>query len=110
MTATAPAAAPLPPHLAPARFGNLDASAVELEGVFLNLLVSEMFSSLESEGLFGGGFAEETWRSMMAEQYANAFAEAGGIGLANSILSQLVAAQTAVTAFDPQTAAGAYAR
>jgi Rod binding domain-containing protein len=74
------------------------------------MLVGEMFSSLPSDGPFGGGFAEETWRSMMAEEYANAFAEAGGIGLADSILGELVAAQTAIPAPDPQSAAGAYAR
>lgn len=103
-------AVPRPPHMPPARFDRLRASAVELEGAFLNTLVGEMFASLPSDGPFGGGFAEETWRSMMAEEYAGAFADAGGIGLADSILRELVATQSALTDPDPQFAAGAYAR
>jgi len=59
------------------------AQAEELEGVFLNTLMSEMFSSIEARGDFGGGFAEETWRSMQSEQFSASMAQAGGIGLAD---------------------------
>lgn len=66
--------------------------AVELEGVFLNTLMKEMFASVKTDAAdFGGGFAEETWRGMQAEQFANAMAEAGGIGLAEALLPDLLA-------------------
>ena len=80
----------------PAASTPLDAvrrQAVELEGVFLNTLVKEMFASIETEDEFSGGFAEETWRGMQAEQLANAMAEAGGIGLADALMSDLLALQ-----------------
>jgi len=68
--------------------------AEELEGVFLNTLMKEMFSkSASSESGFGGGFAEETWRSMQSEQYAAAMAASGGIGLADRLASDLFALQ-----------------
>ena len=67
--------------------------AKELEGVFLNTLMKEMFSGIDTKGAFGGGFAEETWRGMQAEQYAAAMAEAGGIGLADSLMADLIALQ-----------------
>lgn len=106
-----PLAVDRPPHMPEADFQALGRQAVELEGVFLNTLVAEMFSSLDTEGAFGGGYAEETWRGMMAEQYATAFARAGGIGLADTILADLIATQaTALSASDPQSAAGAYAQ
>ena len=54
------------------------AQAEELEGVFLNTLMSEMFSSIDARGEFGGGFAEETWRSMQSEQFAGAMAQVLG--------------------------------
>lgn len=73
----------------------LRAQATELEGVFLNTLMKEMFASLETDNGFGGGFAEETWRGMQAEQFATAMAEAGGIGLAESLLPDLIALQEA---------------
>jgi flagellar protein FlgJ len=70
--------------------------AVELEGVFLNTLMKEMFSSIETdEDSFGGGFAEETWRGMQAEQFASALAEKGGIGLADQLMSDLLRMQEA---------------
>lgn len=77
--------------------------AEELEGVFLNTLVSQMFSSLDAEGTFGGGHAEETWRSMQAEQYADLIAKNGGVGLADQIMSQLLAAQESSQALAPTT-------
>jgi len=91
-------------------FSTLRDQAQGLEGLFLNTLVSELFSSLETEAPFGGGFAEETWRGMMAEEYSTAFAKAGGIGLADRILRDLIANQSSLPAVSPQFAAGAYAR
>ena len=67
--------------------------AKELEGVFLNTLTSEMFSSIKTDGEFGGGFGEETWRSIQAEQLADQISQAGGIGLAASITRNLLDAQ-----------------
>ncbi|HEV7278502.1 MAG TPA: rod-binding protein [Devosiaceae bacterium] len=72
--------------------------AEELEGVFLNTLMKEMFASIESDSdAFGGGFAEETWRGMQAEQFAAGLAEAGGIGLADAIVANLLAVQEAAS-------------
>jgi flagellar protein FlgJ len=82
--------------------------ARELEGIFLNTLMKEMFSSLETEGTFGGGFAEETWRGMQAEQFADAMAGAGGIGLAESIMSDLLAVQEAASFTPSPPLHGAY--
>ena len=75
--------------------GRMRQQAEELEGVFLNTLMKEMFSSIDSEGDFGGGFAEETWRGMQAEQFAASMAAAGGIGLADSLMADLIALQEA---------------
>ncbi len=69
--------------------------ATELEGVFLNTLVSQMMSGLDTRNGFGGGQAEETWRSMQSEQLANSIAQNGGIGLADDILRSLLQIQEA---------------
>ena len=77
-------------------YQKLHKQAVELEGVFLTTLTKEMFSSIDtSEESFGGGFAEETWRGMQAEQFAGALAEKGGIGLADQLMSDLLRLQEA---------------
>lgn len=75
--------------------------AVELEGVFLNTLMSQMFSSLNARNGFGGGQAEETWRSMQSEYYANEMAASGGIGLADDIMRNLINQQAALSPAAP---------
>ncbi|MEO6396242.1 MAG: rod-binding protein [Devosia sp.] len=80
-------------------YDKLHKQATELEGVFLNTLMKEMFASIEtSEESFGGGFAEQTWRGMQAEQFANAVAERGGIGLADAMMGDLLSLQEATPA------------
>lgn len=88
-------AAPVAPSLdPPVDHSRIRRQAVELEGVFLTTLMKEMFASLGTEDdAFGGGFAAETWRDMQAEQMAAAMADAGGIGLADAIVADLLAVQ-----------------
>ena len=77
-------------------YEKLRKQAVDLEGVFLNTLMKEMFSSINTdEDSFGGGFAEETWRGMQSEQFASALAEKGGIGLADQLMGDLLRLQEA---------------
>ncbi len=71
------------------------AQAEELEGVFLTTLTKTMFSGIDTKGDFGGGFAEETWRSMQSEQLAATLASSGGIGLADQLVRDLLAFQEA---------------
>jgi flagellar protein FlgJ len=80
----------------PAQMGHLRAQARELEGIFINTLMKEMFSSLNSDtDAMGGGFAEDTWRGLQAEEMSNAISEAGGIGLADAIMGDLLKIQEA---------------
>lgn len=85
-------------------YDKLHKQATDLEGVFLNTLMKEMFASIETgEESFGGGFAEETWRGMQAEQFADAVAERGGIGLADAMMGDLLSLQEATPAVAART-------
>jgi flagellar protein FlgJ len=77
--------------------------AEEFEGVFLNLLVKEMFATAKSDNGFGGGFGEETWRSMQSEQLAATMAQGGGLGIADQILGDMIALQEANQNSNPRT-------
>ena len=79
--------------------------ARDLEGVFLNTLTSQMFSSIKTDGTFGGGFGEQTWRSMQSEQMADSIAKSGGIGLADQITRSLLDVQEAAQAQNTDGAA-----
>ena len=61
------------------------------------MLTKEMFAGVKSsdDKNFGGGFGEETWRSMQAEQLANSMAQNGGLGIADQIMSELIGLQEA---------------
>ncbi|HEY4199849.1 MAG TPA: rod-binding protein [Devosiaceae bacterium] len=82
--------------LTPDQVGKLHNQATSLEGVFLNTLVGEMFSSIKTDDAsFGGGFGEETWRSMQSEQLSDSMAQAGGVGLADDLMDGLIKMQEA---------------
>ena len=81
---------------AAAHTDKLRAQATELEGVFINTLLKEMFSSIKTDSAsFGGGFGEETWRGMQSEQLADSIAQSGGLGLADQIMDGLLQIQEA---------------
>lgn len=94
-----PATTPMPRNI-----DALKAQAKELESVFINTLMKQMFTGIKTDSdSFGGGFAEETWRGMQSEQLSNQIAESGGLGIADSLLGDLIAmqeaAQKSTTAF-----------
>jgi Rod binding domain-containing protein len=77
-------------------YAKLHKQAKDLEGVFLNTLMKEMFSSIKTDDKsMGGGFAEETWRGMQAEQFSSAMADQGGVGLADQLMPTLLKLQEA---------------
>ena len=77
-------------------YARMRQQAKDLEGVFLNTLMKEMFSSIKTDDKsMGGGFAEETWRGMQAEQFSSAMADQGGIGLADQLMPTLLKLQEA---------------
>ena len=83
--------------------------AEEFEGIFLNTLTKQMFSSLSSEtNAMGGGFGEETWRSMQAEQLATTMAQNGGLGIAEQLMPDLLALQDAANNQNKTIPTGAY--
>jgi flagellar protein FlgJ len=82
--------------LTPSQIARVRQQAEEFEGVFLNTLTKELFSSLKTdESVMGGGFGEETWRSMQSEQLAATMAQNGGLGIAEQLLHDLLALQEA---------------
>jgi Rod binding domain-containing protein len=68
--------------------------AREFEAVFLSTVVEGMLKTGQAE-TFGGGHAEEMWRSVMARAYADQITAAGGIGLAEVVAESISAATSA---------------
>ncbi len=71
----------------------IDEAAEEFESQFLSLMIENMFTGVDGEGMFGGGNSETIYRSFMADEYARSIAEGGGIGIADSVREQLLKLQ-----------------
>lgn len=67
--------------------------AKEFEQVYLSTMLKQMFAGLSTDGPFGGGQAEETWRGVLVEKYADTITKAGGVGIANTVYRDLLQVQ-----------------
>ncbi|MEZ5995125.1 MAG: rod-binding protein [Hyphomonadaceae bacterium] len=70
-------------------------AAEEFEAVFLSKCWRSMFEGLDTDGLGGGGMGEEIFRPMLVERYAEALSHSGGVGIADSIVRELMRMQEA---------------
>lgn len=83
---------------APAVSGTLDMKharriAEDFEAFFLGQMLKPMFEGTEVEEPFGGGVAEEMWRSLQVEEMGKSFARAGGVGIADMVVQEMIKMQ-----------------
>lgn len=83
---------PYPDSKGPAAPPNLVKQAQDFEAVFIGKLVNTMFETVD-KGTFSDSNAESAFQGLMGEQIGNAIAARGGIGLAPSVLAQLIRLQ-----------------
>ncbi len=65
-------------------------AAQEYEAVFLSQMFGHMFEGLKTDGPFGGGHAEKIYRSLLVDEYGKTMARAGGIGIGDAVLRQML--------------------
>lgn len=71
--------------------------AEDFEATFLAQMLQPMFAGIQTDGPFGGGNAEATWRGFLVDAMARQVAQGGGIGLADHVQRELLALQTIPT-------------
>jgi flagellar protein FlgJ len=91
LTAT-PLTQPLAPA-APAVTARMRETAEAFEASFLSQMLKPMFEGIKTDGMFGGGEAEGQWRSFMVDAMAKQTVKAGGIGLADQVVAQMLKMQ-----------------
>jgi len=89
------AAAPAPAAPSAAQTARMRKTAEDFEATFLSQMMKPMFEGLSTDGPFGGGEAEGTWRSFMIDAIAKTTVKAGGIGLADTVMSEMLKMQEA---------------
>jgi len=102
---TAPTRSPLhsdpPPRAGEGENSRMRETAQNFEASFLAQMLKPMFEGLSTDGPFGGGEAEGTWRSFMIDAMAKQTVKAGGIGLADTVVAEMVRMQARQSAVPP---------
>lgn len=88
-----PTAAPGAPASAPAVTARMRETAEAFEASFMAQMLKPMFEGLSTEAPFGGGEAERTWRGFLVEAMAKQTVRAGGIGLTDQVIAQMLKMQ-----------------
>jgi Rod binding domain-containing protein len=70
-----------------------EAVAQQFERMFISEMLAPMFQGLETDGPFGGGNAEATFRPMLLDQYSDSIAKGGGVGIADAVLKEILRMQ-----------------
>lgn len=65
----------------------------EFEAIFVQQMVEQMWSGIETDGPFGGGNAERIFRSLLNEEYSIQIARGGGLGIADNVYREILKLQ-----------------
>ena len=84
---------PVPAPSLGAANGRIKQTADAFEASFLSQMLKPMFEGLSTDGLFGGGQAEATWRSFLLDEMAKKTVAAGGVGLSGTVMSEMLKMQ-----------------
>lgn len=70
---------------------NLHGAATQFEGVFLQMVMSSMRETVPQDSIFGKDSAQsqQTWQSMLDDEYSQQMAKSGGVGLAKQLENQM---------------------
>ena len=85
-----------PASARPGQPKNLEAlrrTAEDFEASFLSQMMKPMFEGLSTEAPFGGGAGEAAWRGFLVDAMAQQTVKAGGVGLADNVLAQMIKMQ-----------------
>jgi len=72
-------------------------AAEQFEAVFLSQMLEPMFAGLDTGGPFGGGQGEKVFRSLMIQEYGRLISRAGGVGIADHVMAEILRVQEAAT-------------
>lgn len=77
----------------PQNIADIDKTAKEFEAVFLSQMLTQMFAGIKTDGMFGGGYAENMYRDLMIGEYGKDIAATGGLGIADAVKAFMISAQ-----------------
>ena len=73
--------------------GKVKQAAQQFEAFFVGQMMEYMSEGIKADQTFGGGQAEDTWRSMLNQEYGKEIAKTGQLGIADKVMKSMIAAQ-----------------
>ena len=67
--------------------------AEDVESLFLAEMLRHMFAGIRTDGMFGGGHAEDIYRSLVMDEYGKVIGRAGGVGIADTVYREILRLQ-----------------
>jgi len=68
-------------------------AAQDFESFVLGQMLQPMFQGLSTDPPFGGGHAEEVWRSFLVNEYGKMMAASGRTGIADAVMRSMLSQQ-----------------
>jgi Rod binding domain-containing protein len=68
-------------------------AAQKFEAFFVGQMMEYMMAGMKADETFGGGQAEDTWRSMLNQEYGKEIAKSGRLGIADKVLNSMIQSQ-----------------
>lgn len=90
--AASPSGSPVAGLGAEAAPASLRRAAEEFEGVFLAQVLGQLTTGLGAPGISGGG-SDDPFASMLRDEYAKLVSRSGGVGVADSVLREMLKMQ-----------------
>ena len=84
---------PVPKPVSVADRARVEKTAKDFEASFVSVMLGQMFESLPTDGPFGGGQGEATFRSFLTDAMAKSMTAHGGIGLSKTIQREMLKMQ-----------------
>ncbi len=81
------------------------ATADSFESVFVGQMLEYMTEGVETDPMFGGGHAEEMWKSMLNQEYGKHIVKNGGLGISKQVMDYMIKAQEEKTVTNQKLAA-----
>ena len=81
------------PVATPGQMAKIHQTAKSFEAELISQMLGPMFEGLKTDGPFGGGSAEGTYRTFMMDAIGKQMSKAGGVGVAHSVEREMLKLQ-----------------
>jgi Rod binding domain-containing protein len=76
-----------------ARLADIERTATDFEAFFASAMLESMTAGIKPDQVFGGGQAEQMYRSLLNQEYGKEIAKRGSLGIADAVKREMLRLQ-----------------